>query len=182
VVVEIESANASSEHRAWIASVYPFYRHDLSEFDDSVRLDDEGRWHPDLLAVWLAREYVDAYVFVVDGARAGFAIVARAPCPVVTSYIQFRMAEFFVLRAYRRRGIGRRAAFVLFDRYPGRWELCEAAGNDGALAFWRAAIAEFTGTPAEESPLDGAPRQVFDATRRRRRLQLAHPRRVACET
>jgi predicted acetyltransferase len=33
------------------------------------------------------------------------------------------MSEFFVLRKYRRQGIGRTAAVELFERFPGPWRV-----------------------------------------------------------
>jgi predicted acetyltransferase len=47
------------------------------------------------------------------------------------------MAEFFVLRKYRRARIGTRAALLLFGRYPRRWEVPVAGYNQPALLFWR---------------------------------------------
>jgi predicted acetyltransferase len=49
------------------------------------------------------------------------------------------MAEFFILRKYRHQGIGARAAWELFDRFPGRWEVFEIIENTAAQEFWRKA-------------------------------------------
>jgi predicted acetyltransferase len=54
------------------------------------------------------------------------------------------MAEFFVLRRYRRQGVGERAARAAFGRFPGPWEVRERAGNDAAIAFWRRVIHRHT--------------------------------------
>ena len=54
------------------------------------------------------------------------------------------MSEFFVLRAYRRGGIGRRAAFLLWDRLPGQWVVRVSERNVGALPFWEGAVREYT--------------------------------------
>ena len=54
------------------------------------------------------------------------------------------ISEFFVLRKYRRRGVGRQAAVRLFDLFPGPWEIAELASNVGAQAFWREVIAGYT--------------------------------------
>jgi predicted acetyltransferase len=51
------------------------------------------------------------------------------------------VAEFFILRKYRRGGHGTAAAHAAFDRHPGQWEAAVARRNVGALAFWRKAIA-----------------------------------------
>ena len=33
------------------------------------------------------------------------------------------MSEFFVMYPYRKHGLGKEAAFALFDRFPGTWQL-----------------------------------------------------------
>jgi predicted acetyltransferase len=60
------------------------------------------------------------------------------------------VAEFFVLRKYRRIGVGSRAAKILFERWPGSWEVAVARYNKPALSFWRKAIrASIEGTVEE---------------------------------
>jgi predicted acetyltransferase len=50
------------------------------------------------------------------------------------------MVEFFVLRRYRRCGVGGQAARALFARFPGEWQVRQIATNQPATAFWRRAI------------------------------------------
>jgi predicted acetyltransferase len=50
------------------------------------------------------------------------------------------MAEFFVLRKYRRQGLGRDAAQTIFRRLPGPWTVRQQLTNPAATAFWRRAI------------------------------------------
>ena len=39
--------------------------------------------------------------------------------------IDFRMAEFFVARPFRRLGVGRTAVPLVLDRFAGRWQIME---------------------------------------------------------
>ena len=50
------------------------------------------------------------------------------------------MAEFFVMRKYRRAGLGRRAAAEIFPLFPGEWTVRQQRGNAPATSFWRTAI------------------------------------------
>jgi predicted acetyltransferase len=54
------------------------------------------------------------------------------------------MAEFFVMRKYRRRGVGRQVAGQIFDMFPGQWSLYQKEDNLPAQSFWRCVIAEYT--------------------------------------
>ena len=51
--------------------------------------------------------------------------------------IDRNMAEFFIVREYRRDGVGTVAATAIFSGYPGQWEAAVARKYVGALAFWR---------------------------------------------
>jgi len=163
--IELRDARRSAADGEWLTNVYPFYLHDLSEFDDGYyRLDDRGRWQPDHLASWLQEDTDQPLIILESGLRAGCALVNRAPSPHVQSGLDFRLAEFFVLRKHRRRGLGRRAVFELFDRFPGTWEISELVRNTPAISFWRRVIGEYTGGRYEEVATDTGVRQIVDTT------------------
>ena len=88
------------------------------------------------------------FVIRVDGKLAGFALVA--------DHAHFagagtrEISEFFVLRRYRRRGVGRRVARMLFTRFPGAWEVAELSWNVGARRFWRGVIRQCAVGPVHE--------------------------------
>jgi predicted acetyltransferase len=54
------------------------------------------------------------------------------------------MGEFFVLRKYRRSGLGRQLASGLFERFAGTWEVRELPSNTAAQTFWRRIIDDYT--------------------------------------
>ena len=163
--IEIADARRSAADREWVENVYPFYLHDLSEFDDDYyRLDERGFWEPDHVPDWLgAGPHQHALLIRADGQRAGFAFVGEAPFEHMTAGFDFRLCEFFVLRALRGRGIGRAAGRAVFDRFPGRWEVEEMRRNEPSVRFWRRVIGEYTSGAFEEAPRAGFPRQVFDS-------------------
>lgn len=120
---------------------------------------------PDHLPSWLDEEEDYPLILVDGGARVGAALVNQAPSPHVSPGIQFRMSEFFVLRGYRGRGLGRRAVFALFDRFRGAWEVSELLRNEPAIRFWRRVIGEYADGRFQETRDAAAVRQVFDTTR-----------------
>jgi predicted acetyltransferase len=101
-------------------------------------------------------------VIVKDEQTAGFALIVRPPpAPQATPAIDFRLSEFFVLRNFRRLGIGRDAATLIFNRFAGQWEVTEYARNAGAVNFWRQVIRAYTRGAYAERSADGEVRQVF---------------------
>ena len=55
------------------------------------------------------------------------------------------IAEFMVLPKFRRKGIGKRAAILCFEKYPGAWEVSSSYGSEQAYLFWKNVIDEYTG-------------------------------------
>jgi predicted acetyltransferase len=64
------------------------------------------------------------------------------------------VAEFFVMRKYRRQGVGTVVATRLFDSFRGRWEVRELKTNLAAIAFWRRVIGAYTNGNYEETLID----------------------------
>ena len=56
----------------------------------------------------------------------------------------FCLAEFFVTPRYRRMGVGREAAFMVFDRHRGKWQFQRHPRNLPSVHFWNRVVAEYT--------------------------------------
>ncbi len=108
-----------------------------------------------------------SYVVRSRGTLAGFAIVSPRSYLTGKSGVT-DMAQFFVMRGYRREGVGRTAAICLFDRHPGAWEVRVIEENSGAEAFWRSVIEQFTDGTFEVSEIDvpSDPGTLFSFTSR----------------
>lgn len=90
----------------------------------------ESGLYPYLALYWLEPGR-RPYLIRVDGQVAGFALVRALERPGL-----HELAEFYVGQAFRRQGVGRAAAWALFEGQPGDWQLNVLAGNRSALAFW----------------------------------------------
>jgi predicted acetyltransferase len=88
-----------------------------------------------------------------DAHLAGFALVHHRS-KLSDAEDVWDMAEFFVLRRYRRLGVGMKAAHQAFAMHPGKWEVRQRETNVAATAFWRRAIGAFTGGAFTEEQLD----------------------------
>ncbi len=123
------------------------YCHDMSEWFD-VDVCDDGRYCYDTASVW-ANGY-DVYLARVDGAIAGFAIVGSAREWLGETGAR-DIHEFFVLRKFRRRGVGRSFARFVWAEHPGGWLVRVLEANEPALEFWRNEISVFAVGSFEES-------------------------------
>ena len=91
----------------------------------------------------------------------------RAVAAGSTPRIDYRMAEFFVMRTRRRLGIGRTAVQLILSRFAGRWEISEYLRNAAAVSFWRRVVASYTRGTYQERIVNGEVHQVFDSARPR---------------
>lgn len=140
-----------------LANLLELYIHDMSEVFPHLELGPDGRFgYRRLPLYWSEPDRRFAFLIRCDGRIGGFVLVTRGS-PAVSDPNVLDVAEFFVVRQYRRAGVGRQAVFLLWDRLPGKWIVRVLEENRGALAFWRAAVAAFTGEAFTESVLRDPP-------------------------
>jgi predicted acetyltransferase len=148
---------AASRDAALVANLLELYIHDLSEVFPLMELGADGRFGYDKLRLYWSEPERRFPFLIRHGTRiAGFVLATRGS-PASDDPDVFDVAEFFVIRGHRRSGVARRAAFLLWDRFPGRWIVRVSEGNVGALPFWAGAIAEYTGGAATECTRPGSP-------------------------
>jgi predicted acetyltransferase len=164
VTVTIRDAGSSEDDRQWIESIYPEYLDDLTRIHMNTGMfpvsGDFGDRQPDLMARWFADDRSHPLVILKDGERVGIALVSR-PLIERGGEFDFRMSEFFVLRRFRRLGVGRDACQLIFNRFSGRWEVGEFLRNEPAVAFWRRVISEYSRGQFREWIANGEVRQRF---------------------
>ena len=135
----LDVRRAAPADRRPVARMLELYQHDLSDiWPQDLDLHGEYGWPID--RYWRQPGHA-AFVFLVDDRYAGLALVDDDVCLPGN---QRWMAQFFVLKKYRRCAVGARAACAVFDCMPGRWEVGQMAANRPALAFWRRVIGDYT--------------------------------------
>ena len=130
---------ASPEDRLPMHRMLELYQHDLSDIWDQD-LDSHGEYGYALDRYW-DTEGFHPFIAFADGRYAGFALVNQA---VRVGTEGQWMDQFFVLRKYRRQGLGQSLARSVFAALPGRWEVGQMPRNTAAQAFWRRVIGEYT--------------------------------------
>ena len=126
-----------------LANLLELYSHDLSGVF-GLEVGPDGRFGYDRLPVyWSEPQRRSAYLIRRGSSIAGFVLTQKgSPLPGLTA--DQDVTEFFVLRAHRDSGVGREAAFQLWDRGTGSWMIRVADGNAAAQAFWEAVIHAYT--------------------------------------
>lgn len=165
--MDVDLQPATEADKPVLRQLMELYMYDFSEWEE-WDVNEEGRFaSPHLDRYW---NESDRYPFLIraDGKLAGFVLLNRRS-HLVPHGEAMVVAEFFVMRRYRRQGVGRHAAAQAFDRFPGAWEVGQIAENTGAQAFWREVIGTYTGGRYVETALDDerwrGPIQSFDNSR-----------------
>jgi predicted acetyltransferase len=131
---------AHSSDRLPIFRMLELYQHDLSDLWDQD-LDGHGEYGFALDKYWNT-EGCHPFVASANGKYAGFALVDQS---VRIGTEGYWMDQFFVLKKYRRKGVGDLLAKSVFSALPGRWEVGQMPQNQAAQAFWRKVIGSYTG-------------------------------------
>lgn len=143
-----------------------FYVYDMSEYlgeEEGWEMPEDGLYECiDLKKYW---EDKSAYPFIVrfNNELAGFVIINKKGS---NQQIDFNVAQFFILRKFKNRGIGRQVACMCFDKFRGKWEVMVIPGNTGAYNFWKRVISKYTKSKFSEyskavSHLNNAEKNIF---------------------
>jgi predicted acetyltransferase len=139
----LELIPAAPEDESTIGNLLELCAHDFSEFHQ-VELDANGRFGYNRLPLYWIEPGRYPFLIKVDGRLAGLVLIKRGS-EISDDQAVWDVGEFFVVRAYRRRGIGMNIAHNLWKSFPGRWEVRVMQSNCAALKFWQHAIATYTG-------------------------------------
>ena len=141
--MDIELHLMSIDEKSLLVRLMELYNYEFSQYsgDDINEFGYYGYEHID--DYWNEKGRYP-YLIRADGKIAGFALI----CP----HCDFRdeedakcIGEFFVMLKYRRFGIGKKAAAMLFDKHPGIWEVTYWNNNIPAGKFWKDVISSYTG-------------------------------------
>jgi predicted acetyltransferase len=136
---EVDVRAAHPEDRLPLYRMLELYQYELSDIWDQD-LDIHGEYGYSLDRYWSAQA-CRPFVVLAAGHYAGFALADGA---VKVGASGNWMDQFFILRKYRRSGIGTDLAHHVFDAVPGYWEVGQMPDNLPAQAFWRRVIAAYT--------------------------------------
>ena len=128
------------EADALLRNLFEHYCHDMSEWFD-LDTSADGSYSYDTASIW-ANEY-GAYLAKDGSTIAGFALIGSAFNWLGDASVR-DVHEFFVLRKFRRRGVGQRMAALLWNEHPGKWLVRVLEANAPAVLFWQAAISGYS--------------------------------------
>jgi predicted acetyltransferase len=141
--VQVELIPAERDDELILANLLELYIHDFSEYYD-CEIGANGRFGYGSLPHYWSEPGRHPFLIRTNGKLAGLVFVRREQS-ISGDEPVWDMAEFFVLRGYRRRKLGTAVAHQVWKNLPGRWEIRVMESNTPAQYFWAQAISTFIG-------------------------------------
>ena len=130
------------EQKSVFVQMMELYKYDFSEFSDDD-INEYGYFGYSRIDDYWNEEGRYPFFIRVDEKLAGLVLV-RSCCEYNNLADPHNIAEFFVMKKYRRKGVGKAAAVKIFDMFPGGWEVSQWSNNLPARKFWEKVVAEYT--------------------------------------
>lgn len=156
--MEYKVKKALLHEKEIIKHLMQFYFYDFSKFVEA-HVEEDGRFedYPYLDDYW-KDETRFPYLVELNGKYAGFVLVRLIEEKERT---YFSIAEFFIMKKYRRSGLGKLVASEMFDLHQGQWEVFQIEKNVPAQHFWRKVISDYTKGDYKERIVDRKVIQEF---------------------
>ncbi|QVM93510.1 GNAT family N-acetyltransferase [Pseudomonas entomophila] len=137
-----------------VRNLYQFYAYESSDWEqEDVEVDGRFYIHePHFERYWQSPGW-SATLVLVDGFIAGFVLVERSELPGIDA---FELADLFILKKYRRLGIGRAVARQFLCEGDADWLLRWHGADAVATQFCRALLADLP-RATREIALDDEP-------------------------
>ena len=139
--MNIELIEVKEAEKSVLRRLVELYNYDFSEYDQAD-VNAHGLYRYKYLDHYWTEEARHPFFIKVDGELAGFVLVSDY-CYVLKDAGANSIAEFFVMRKYRRRGVGRIVACEIFAKFPGKWEVLQCRTNIPSIRFWEKIVGEY---------------------------------------
>lgn len=145
MALEIERVNV--QQRDMLRNMINMYLHEMTAFEDIEVGEDGYLSYPNFSCYWVEPER-HPFLIRVKGKIAGFVMVRDVES--LKGGTLHTVADMFVLNMYRQLGIGEEIARMVFDKFPGQWQIAVQQQNKVGRAFFKTVIWRYTGGKMSE--------------------------------
>ena len=140
--MEVKLKQIPFEEKETLKNLLEKYDYEFSLYD-KLDVNNSGLYGYEDLDHYWSKENRWPYFILVDDKIAGFVMVSDKS-EVRDRETSFVINEFFVMRKYQRKGIGRDIVFKILDFHKGTWQLKLHPNNLPSVHFWGKVIDEYT--------------------------------------
>ncbi|MEM7067081.1 MAG: GNAT family N-acetyltransferase [Cyanobacteria bacterium P01_B01_bin.77] len=146
--MKLEISKALKQDKTVLKRMLELYQHDISPFSNAD-LNVHGEFGYAYLDHYWVEDGRYPYLAKFADKIVGFVLVNTH------SYLpksQYSISEFFVMKRYRRQGLGKILAIHVFEQHPGMWEVRQLPNHREAVVFWRNTIGGYSAGMFQEIP------------------------------
>jgi len=140
--LEIELIEIKESEKSVLRQLMELYSYDFSEYDQAD-VNEHGFYGYSYLDYYWTEDIRHPFFIRVNGKLAGFVLISDYAYVLDTSDVR-SITEFFVMRKYRQKGIGKAVAVQVFEKHPGKWEVIQHGNNEPSKIFWEEVIQDYT--------------------------------------
>ncbi len=130
------------EQKSVFVQMMELYNYDFSEFSNDD-INEYGYFGYSRIDDYWNEEGRYPFFVRVDGKLAGLVLI-RSCSEYNDLQYPHNIAEFFIMKKYRKKGVGRIVAKEIFDKFAGGWEISIWSNNNAAKKFWEKVVHEYT--------------------------------------
>lgn len=135
----LEIIKVKEDDKDIIKNLFPLFIHDISEYDSDEDVDARGAFDIDFLEMYWRECDLIPLLIKVQERIAGF-ILLQTGKYAPPSKEDYYIGQFFILKGYRRKGIGKEAVRKLLNKFPGKYLVGQLPNNIPAIRFWKSAF------------------------------------------
>jgi predicted acetyltransferase len=132
---KLELKSITSDQKHILESLMSLYLHDLSEFADDLKVNEEGKFEYEGLELYFKTEDLKPFFIIYQSEVAGFVLLNTGK--YTPKDIDYIVHELFLLKGYRKKGLAGATVKKLLDLYKGNYKVVQIASNKPAVSFWK---------------------------------------------
>ncbi len=133
---------ATQKDYSLIRDMSCFYMYDLSRYCANIsgwEFKEGGKYRGFDPKKYFEEDDCKCYMIMVGKEVAGFILLNKV---ATSDYVDWNIAEFFIIAKFQNQGIGTKAAKELWKEHPGSWEISVLPENIPAKTFWKKVLKE----------------------------------------
>lgn len=141
-IQEYDKSNITEDIKEQVYRLLQFSEYDFSTYI-GTDLNSRGEFEYEHFADYFTDPDRKIYLLRVRDHPAGFAFINHVAYHCKEKEV-LCVAEFFIMKKYRRKGYGNMLAKTIFDAQKGKWGVFQMKSNVAAGLFWEKVIADYT--------------------------------------
>jgi predicted acetyltransferase len=123
------------EGKAKLKGLMSLYLHDLSEFAEDLKINEDGLFEYEGIDLYFENEELMPFFICSQNEVVGFILVNSGK--FVGPNIDYSIHELFILKGFRRKGIAHITIKKILNSYMGKYKVEQLKENKTAIGFWR---------------------------------------------